>query len=398
MPAARDQAAERALPSPPPGRCGTAADRSASRTRSISSSVTVDRAELGHVADLKVLPVRMRPNLSYRPDMRTRRLGTSSRSASSASAATTSAAGSTRPARARSSTRRSTPASRSSTPPTSTATRAAARRCSAGVLHGRRDQRRAGDEVRQADGRRRRAPRLAATTSAQALDASLRAPADRAGRPLPAPRGGPRARRSRRRSARSKELVDEGKIRAFGTSNYAPATLDARASSRSASASRTSRSRASTRGSSARPRHELLPACERLGLGLHPVLPARERPAHRQGDARASAGRGHPAARPEHRRRRARPRRGADARGPRRTALSLLDVAIGGLAAAARRRLGDRRRDEARAGPREREGGRVGALARRARGAARAVASSSFATTCLICVYSSIEYADMSLP
>ena len=41
--------------------------------------------------------------------------------------------------------------------------------------------------------------------------------------------------------------------------------------------------------------------------------------------------------------------------------LTILDVAIGGLAAAARRGLGDRRRDEAGAGAGERGGRRLGA-------------------------------------
>ena len=71
----------------------------------------------------------------------------------------------------------------------------------------------------------------------------------------------------------SKELVEEGKIRAVGTSNYAPATLEQAARIAQSSASRTSPSRASTRGSRRDAEHELLPTCERLGLGFIPYFP-----------------------------------------------------------------------------------------------------------------------------
>ena len=70
-----------------------------------------------------------------------------------------------------------------------------------------------------------------------------------------------------------KELYDEGKIRAFGTSNYAPATL-ARTAELAAGlgvpyASEQSEYSWLERGAEA----ELLPACERLGLGFIPFFP-----------------------------------------------------------------------------------------------------------------------------
>jgi aryl-alcohol dehydrogenase-like predicted oxidoreductase len=56
-----------------------------------------------------------------------------------------------------------------------------------------------------------------------------------------------------------KELYDEGKIRAFGTSNYAPATL--------------ARTSELAHGLGLPLEAELLPACERLGLGFIPYFP-----------------------------------------------------------------------------------------------------------------------------
>ena len=179
------------------------------------------------------------------------------------------------------STQRSTPASRSSTPPTSTATRAAARSCSAASCRG------------------------AATRSC-----SPRSSARRWGTaPSVAARGATSGRRSKHRCARLQtervdlyqhheedtetpleetigaldELVAEGKIRAYGTSNYRAATLErAKAIGSTAYVSEQSEYSWLRREAEA----EVIPACERLGLGLHPVLPARERPADRQGLAR----------------------------------------------------------------------------------------------------------------
>jgi aryl-alcohol dehydrogenase-like predicted oxidoreductase len=66
------------------------------------------------------------------------------------------------------------------------------------------------------------------------------------------------------------ELVAEGKIRAYGTSNYAPATLErARALGSAAYVSEQSEYSWLERGAE----DELLPACERLGLGFIPYFP-----------------------------------------------------------------------------------------------------------------------------
>jgi aryl-alcohol dehydrogenase-like predicted oxidoreductase len=66
------------------------------------------------------------------------------------------------------------------------------------------------------------------------------------------------------------ELVREGKIRAYGTSNYRPETLErARAIAQEAYVSEQSEYSWLERGAE----NELLPACERLGLGFIPFFP-----------------------------------------------------------------------------------------------------------------------------
>ena len=88
------------------------------------------------------------------------------------------------------------------------------------------------------------------------------------------------------------ELVAEGKIRAYGTSNYRAATLErAKALGSTAYVSEQSEYSWLRRKAEA----EVIPACERLGSGLHPVLPARERAADRQGLAGRPARRRAPA-------------------------------------------------------------------------------------------------------
>ena len=84
------------------------------------------------------------------------------------------------------------------------------------------------------------------------------------------------------------ELVAEGTIRAYGTSNYEPEQLRARARPSRARVYVSEQSEYSwlERGAEA----ELLPTCERARPRLHPVLPARVGAAHRQGDARRTAG------------------------------------------------------------------------------------------------------------
>ena len=157
------------------------------------------------------------------------------------------------------------------------------------VLRGRRDQvvlaTKFGKEM--GDGAERRGTR---SYIRAALDASLQRLQTERRRPLPAPRGGHRdaargddrrARRARRRRARfapSAPRTTSRDPRARQGDRARPpyvseqseySWLRARGRSRGDSGLRTARAR------------------------LHPVLPARERPAHRQGLARRSAGRGH---------------------------------------------------------------------------------------------------------
>ena len=100
----------------------------------------------------------------------------------------------------------------------------------------------------------------------------------------------------------------------------APATLErGRARARARRAVRLGAERVLV-AASATPRRELLPACERLGLGFIPYFPLASGLLTGKVTRDAAAGRGHAPARPDDRRRRPRPRRGADARGRRRTA------------------------------------------------------------------------------
>jgi aryl-alcohol dehydrogenase-like predicted oxidoreductase len=66
------------------------------------------------------------------------------------------------------------------------------------------------------------------------------------------------------------ELVEQGTIRAYGTSNYAPATLE-RAKAIAGPGYVSEQSEYSWLARDAE--HELLPACERLGLGFIPYFP-----------------------------------------------------------------------------------------------------------------------------
>ena len=173
------------------------------------------------------------------------------------------------------------------------------------------------------------------------------------------------------------ELVRAGKVRYIGHSNFSAAQV--------AEADELAAARGLTRCVSAQNEYswlardaerDLIPECERLGLGLLPYFPLA------RGLLTGKYRRGEPA--PEgtrlaeqglERRRRdvgsGRGARGVRAR-PRPPAARRRDRRPRRPAG---RRLGDRRRDHARAGARERGGRRVGALAGRARRAARAVAS-----------------------
>ncbi len=242
--------------------------------------------------------------------------GTSDRSTSvsSASAATTSAAGSTRRQRAPWSTPRSTPASRSSTPPTSTATTAGAKSCSAA---------RFADAATTSCSRRSSARRWGTARSGAARGLHPRsargvaAPTpDRGRRPLPASRGGHRdaARGDDRRARRARRRRQDPRLRHVELPGRDPRARQGDrvgrvrlGAERVLVAAPRGRGRGAARLRTARAR-------------LHPVLPARERPAHRQGLARRSAGRGHASARPDDRRRRARPRRAVGGLGAKPTA------------------------------------------------------------------------------
>ncbi len=261
-----------------------------------------------------------------------------SSSRSSVSAGTTSGAGSTSTARARWSTPRSTPASRSSTPPTSTATRAGARRCSA------------------------RCSRAGATRSCSRPSSAWTWAAPTVPTGAPAARAGTSGSRSKRRCggcrptgstctsctsrtaitpldetlAALDELVREGKVRYIGSSNLAAwQVADADSIARHAG---TSRSISAQNGYSLLDRtveRELAPACVAPRRRDPPLLPARERPAHRQVPARRGRTDGHAHGGPASTR--CATARSTASRRSRRSRASagsaLLDVAIGGLAA-----------------------------------------------------------------
>ena len=160
-----------------------------------------------------------------------------------------------------------------------------------------------------------------------------------------------------------KELVDEGKIRAVGTSNYEPASLEeaARIAQELGVPYVTEQSEYSWLARDAE--GELLPTCERLGLGFIPYFPlasglltgkvSRDRPP-------AEGTRLH----------------GSDLDEAQLDRVERYLAARGGGRWPGRRlagRVGDRRRDEAGAGTRERGRRRLGTDAERARGAAGAL-------------------------
>ncbi len=183
------------------------------------------------------------------------------------------------------------------------------------------------------------------------------------------------------------ELVREGKVRHIGSSNLSAAQVG--------EADRVAAERGLARFVSAQNEYswlareaerDLIPVCDRLEVGLLPYFPLA------RGLLTGKYRRGKPA--PDGTRLAAQGLAVDDATWGRIEALEafardrglrLLDVAIGGLAAQPGRLLGDRGRDDARAGARERGCRGVGALGRRARRATRAVASRRWrvpTTTC----------------
>ena len=169
------------------------------------------------------------------------------------------------------------------------------------------------------------------------------------------------------------ELVQEGKVRYVGCSNLAAWQLT--------DADWIARTRGYTRFVSAQNHYsllerevekELVPACRQLGVGSPALLPARQRPAHRQVPTRRAAPAGHPVGGT------AGPARAGGVRHDRGAG----DLRRGARPVPARRRdrrarrpaaglVGDRRGDEARAGARQRGGGGMGADAGRPGGAGR---------------------------
>ena len=255
---------------------------------------------------------------------------------------------------------RSTRASRSSTPPTSTATRAGARRFSAACCRAPRPGR-ARDEVRQADGRRRRAARLArvhprarSTRRSQRLQTDVidlyQHHEEDPDTPLEETVGAldelvdaghdPRVRDVELRAAETLERAKAIAGRALRL--RAERVLVARARRRGRAAARRASGSGSASSRTSRSRAGCSPArCSR------DTPPAEGTRLHGRAISRRASS----------------TRSSVCARGRRRTVSSLLDVAIGGLLRGEAGRLGDRRRDEAGAGARERRSRRVGAAA-----------------------------------
>ena len=109
----------------------------------------------------------------------------------------------------------------------------------------------------------------------RAVEASPAPAAHRPHRPLPAPRARRRSRRSRRRSSALTDLVREGKVRYVGCSNFAGwQVADADWTARTAGLERfVSRAEPLLPARPRPSRTEVVPACERFGLGLLPYFP-----------------------------------------------------------------------------------------------------------------------------
>ena len=161
------------------------------------------------------------------------------------------------------------------------------------------------------------------------------------------------------------ELVDEGKVRFIGSSNFEPEQIEqadafARSNSLHPLVSAQNEYSLLERGAE----QELLPVCERLGIGVLPYFPLAS------GLLTGKYRRGEPA--PAGTRLAMRPERLTDEVFDEVEALeafakerghTLLELGFAGTARAARRLVGDRRGDEARAGARERRCGRAGSSA-----------------------------------
>ena len=219
---------------------------------------------------------------------------------------------------------------------------------------------RAGDEVRPRPRRRRDGARGTRPYIRKAVEARCGA-CRRTGSTSTSTTAPTASRRSRRRSRRCTSSSRRGRCARSAPRTSPPAMVEeaaAIAAERGLTPFVSEQSEYSWLARGAE--EELLPACERLGDRLHPLLPARERAAHRQVREGRAGARGHPPGRARARRRGPRHRRAAA--GVRASATALAARRRDRRARrVGRRRLGDRRRDEAGAGARERRGRRVGA-------------------------------------
>ncbi len=237
----------------------------------ISSSVTVDRAGLGRLADLEVLPVAHEPRtLSIRSghahtEARPAR-GDGRRPRLQQLRRPRRRGGNARRRRRRARRGRHVLRHRRHLRQRRRQRRAARpRRCKGGATRS--------SSRRSSGSRWATAPSAAAraSTSVSAIEASLRAAADRRDRPLPAPRGGSGHAARGDGRARSRSSSPTARSARTARRTTAPETLE-RAKALAVRRVRLGAERVLV-ARTATPEAELLPTCERLGLGFIPYFP-----------------------------------------------------------------------------------------------------------------------------